>query len=532
MRIPLLFFYLLFLATLYGLARRWLSPFSAAVFGLSTLGWGLTAYFAALPSWYLMFFAGYGTFFLMKHIETGRMRWLFLAGISAGISICIKILGIYFIFAGMILLMYRESALCEPELQPGLNRFPWLILALKSTLAAAILLVLTAVLWRRLGVKEFLQFLFPASCVMLVPLISDSTSPPGIAKSRIRRLLNLEIIFLGGAAVPVILFAAYFLKQGALVSLYLDLFVLPLRRYDYAFFSLPPLGTTIMVLPVFILFWRSSLARPPSSRWMEACTYAALAALVIGGSYQWIYQGIWYSTRPLIPLISAYGCFWLLTKQAGTTLSWLNRQRLLLVLSTMACVSIIQFPDSFGIYFFYITSLMALAGVAVFQSFARRLHRIGTAIMAAYAIFGLLWVSRAEPGMAGESFLPRSCSTLLLPERAGLMVGQDDFLLYEKLVRKIQEHSAGSDYIYAGPDCPQVYFLSSKKNPTRFFYDFFSPEKARDEIILKTIRGRNIKVVVLNTSPGFSRPITKEFYDAIAHHFEHHEDVNQFRIFW
>src|SRR5437868_3576889 len=60
MRIPLLGFYLVFLAAFYFVARRWFSPAYAALLGLGSLGWGVVASFVALPSWYLSFFAGFG----------------------------------------------------------------------------------------------------------------------------------------------------------------------------------------------------------------------------------------------------------------------------------------------------------------------------------------------------------------------------------------------------------------------------------------------------------------------------------------
>ena len=533
MRIPLLCFYLLFLAALYVLARRWLTPAYAGLFGLTCLGWGLPAYFAALPSWYLSFFAGYGTFFLMKHAESGQKRWLFAAGIIGGISMCFKILGIYFVMAGVVFLMYRECILARSE--PGTINSPphhFLTLVLKSLIAVLIFSCLTAVLWKRLGLKEFIHFLLPGALLMAVPAALDFSPRNKASGARLPRLLSLELSFLGGVAVPLTLFVLAFWKAHALSALWTGLFILPQRRYAFAFYALPPAWTTLTVLPIAILFWRCSLRRPDIPVWHEALLSAAMLFFALGGMKPQIYHAVWFTLRPLVPLLAIVGTLWLTDSKVATRLSELQRQRLSLVLTVMAFVSLIQFPDSFGGYFFYTAPFVALAGMAMFQSCAKRLRNLGTSVMLAYGVFGFLWVARGEPGLAGELYVPRMISETLLPERADLKIGKREYWMYETLVREIQVRSAGADYIYAGPDCPEVYFLSGKKNPTRIFYEFFVPEHETTEIILKAIHDGNVKVVVLNARPGFSRRVSKELYLAIAQRFPNHDDIDKFRLFW
>ena len=61
---------------------------------------------------------------------------------------------------------------------------------------------------------------------------------------------------------------------------------------------------------------------------------------------------------------------------------------------------------------------------------------------------------------------------MLSPDRGGLRVGAEEQDEYERLVAELRAH-ASSGYMYATPDCPEVYFLSGLRNPTRTFFDFF-----------------------------------------------------------
>ena len=114
--------------------------------------------------------------------------------------------------------------------------------------------------------------------------------------------------------------------------------------------------------------------------------------------------------------------------------------------------------------------------------------------------------------------------TLDLP-RGGIKipaVGHDEI---KPTIDYLQQHSQPDEYILAGPDCPQFYFLANRKNPTPQFYDLFQAsvirgwESERDytttvEQELKiAIHNHNIKLVVIHTTPEFSQPYSSEFID-------------------
>src|SRR5687767_13953379 len=111
LRLVLFLFFLAFVAALYGIARRLVNPAAAVLVTLLGVVWSLPNYFASLPSWYNLFFATFGVLALTRHLETGRPRWLFLAGLFAGASILFKIVGLYFIAAALLFLAFRETTL-------------------------------------------------------------------------------------------------------------------------------------------------------------------------------------------------------------------------------------------------------------------------------------------------------------------------------------------------------------------------------------------------------------------------------------
>ena len=97
-------------------------------------------------------------------------------------------------------------------------------------------------------------------------------------------------------------------------------------------------------------------------------------------------------------------------------------------------------------------------------------------LVAAVFCFYLLYVMlEVTPGWhypMGLRYLPETQSAkLTLPRAGGLRVFPESARTYEELGVLLSQHGSGK-YIYATPDCPEVYFLYSFRNPTRTLYDF------------------------------------------------------------
>ncbi len=103
--------FLLFVPAVYAIAVRMVSPVIAGLVTLLLVAWSVPNYFASLPSWYNLFLATFGVLAVLRHVDTGKSSWLFVAGLCGGLSILIKIVGLYYVAAAFFFLIYREQLL-------------------------------------------------------------------------------------------------------------------------------------------------------------------------------------------------------------------------------------------------------------------------------------------------------------------------------------------------------------------------------------------------------------------------------------
>ena len=111
LRYAFLLAFLAFVPLVFAIARRALSPWLAAAVTFTCVAWTVPNYFASMPSWYNLFLAALGAWALLRHIESGRLSWVFLAGIAAGLSVLVKIIGLYDVAAVLLFLAWREQTL-------------------------------------------------------------------------------------------------------------------------------------------------------------------------------------------------------------------------------------------------------------------------------------------------------------------------------------------------------------------------------------------------------------------------------------
>src|SRR5215469_2408275 len=102
MRLVLLIFFVPWVPAVFYAASRFGSAYSAAAVTLLAVAWSVPNNPTPMPSWYNLFFATFGVAALLRHLEAGTRRWLFIAGISGGLSFLVKITAAYFM-AGALL---------------------------------------------------------------------------------------------------------------------------------------------------------------------------------------------------------------------------------------------------------------------------------------------------------------------------------------------------------------------------------------------------------------------------------------------
>ena len=113
-------FVLAWVPAVFWIASRSARAPAAALVTAAAVTWSVPNYFSGMPSWYNLFFATFGIAALMRHLETGRARWLVAAGLAGGCSFLVKSAGLYYIAGAVLFLVAYEVELSRPAVPlPG-----------------------------------------------------------------------------------------------------------------------------------------------------------------------------------------------------------------------------------------------------------------------------------------------------------------------------------------------------------------------------------------------------------------------------
>ena len=532
MRYVLFAFFVAWVPAVFYIASRFLSDYLAAAVTLLAVAWSVPNYAAAVPSWYNLFFAVFGTAALLRYLETNSRRWLFAAGFCAGLSILAKIAGLFFVAGVLLFFLFREQNSAAPTRHSLAKRGRFFSLLIVFGLSTFVLLLFLLV--RQIPrASEYIHFVLPglALAVMLVRRELFGAGAPN--KRRIAGLSGMLFPFTAGVAAPVLVFLMPFFRSHSLPVLFNGIFVLPAKRFGAAGF---PTQTWITLLPIlclaaFILF---AFCVSDTTRLILGIVLAVGLAgvLVASMKYPLACEAGWYLLAPATPLIVLAGAIMLGSNHVAVNLAPVHQQRLMLLFSVTAMSSLVQFPFSAPIYFCYVAPLTILAATALLASTPQSPRLILGALAAFYLLFGVLIVTPSFIYTMGYSYTPDlQTLQLALPRAGGIRIDPGEAQLYQRMIPLIQAHAIG-EYMYAAPDCPEVYFLSGLQNPTRTLFDFFDDPTDRTERILSALENRHVNVVAIKRWPSFSRPMSNDLERAIEERFPHSTDVGLFVIRW
>jgi hypothetical protein len=97
---------------------------------------------------------------------------------------------------------------------------------------------------------------------------------------------------------------------------------------------------------------------------------------------------------------------------------------------------------------------------------------------------------------------------------------------FADLIHFLQQHSPNG-LMYAGNDCPELYFLSGLKNATR------DDGGAPAEEVLQALQSDDLKLVVINEAPFFpSAKMGPEVRAEVARKFPNSSQFGIFHVFW
>ncbi len=522
-RVVLLAFSLLFVVAFYRLATRFAEAPLAALLTLVAFFWSLPNYFAGLPSWYNLFFSVFGALALVKYLEDENRSWLFAAGLCGGLSFLFKLSGLFYVAAALLVLVYREQATAgEGEPKRG-RMYSFFTVACLTVFVAGLAVVVT----RKMAASALFYFVFPAFVLALVVAIAELRRE---TSGRWRQLFVPGAVFLAGVAVPVGIFLWPYAVTGGLGDFWSGVFVAPGKRLDFAMIAPPALSSLVAVVPVAALFFLRS------RRFENVLLLPAVLLLGAGavfGSHPWVYTAIWSSLRPLVPLAAVVGGV-LLVRATG--LSALHRQQLFLVLAMGVMFSLVQFPYAHGIYFCYASPWVVLMLAFLVRSQPRVPRRLFLCVLIFYCAFTVIWLNRGVERHFSDYYAYLEQETDMGIDRGGLRISLPMAYFYQQVTGIVREHSQEGSYIYATPDCPEVYFLSGRKNPTRSIYDFldddFADPAERTRRILARLEEHDVDLVVLNWWPAFSPRIQGELAEALKARYPQSWQLSPFSVHW
>jgi hypothetical protein len=153
------------------------------------------------------------------------------------------------------------------------------------------------------------------------------------------------------------------------------------------------------------------------------------------------------------------------------------------------------------------------------------------AVVGFYLLFALL---RVNPGFIyhmGFDYFPDDQTEVLALDRGGIHVNARTGQQYEQLAATLRRHASGG-FIYATPDCPEVYFLAGLANPTRAIFEFLNDSPDRTARVLEALDRHQVRVVALNQQPQFSGAPPLELRTALSQRFPHSVVIGKFEVRW
>jgi hypothetical protein len=505
---------LLWVPVLYEICVRFTKPWAAGLVVVTAVAWSVPYYPLGMASWYVLFLASAGMLALLVFIERRRRRWLVAAGLAAGAACAIKITGLYFIGAALLVFVFLEQDASRVESRPRLGVYAWLIVAASVLFAAAV-----AVLVRSQGIDAVVAYVVPNAAVAGLLIWRELADGHAGGSVRVRRYLGLALPFLLGVAVPVAAFVAPYVWSGAVGALVNGVFVVPTRRLTVWWAPPFPTITTLAAVPVAAML--GLFSRSPRVRWLIGV--AAVVVLVATGALlpyadaasrtplAIMSRVVRDALHGLVPVLTVVGAV-VLARGRGSA-------AVLVVVSVLATGGLVMFPYAQDVYFHFVMPLIVLAAVALAQP--------GWGSAAVGVVFLGYAVAQHSLGIMG----PAARMVRLDIPRGGPMVTPGTNAMYQRLVAVVGAHAHGR-YIYATPDCPDVYFLTGFANPTPTTYEAFDPPADRARAIPALLDRDSVDVAVISRRRYVSGPIDPALASALDQQFPRADTVGWYVVRW
>jgi hypothetical protein len=324
-----------------------------------------------------------------------------------------------------------------------------------------------------------------------------------------------------------------YILSSSLGDLWRGVLVTPQGRVQGVRYDLPPQWITLVPSLAYgiVVFPYTNIERRRFKAEYLVAFIAGLSAMVLMSAELIPYQGVWNLARHLNIVAVAAGAGLVNRAMQSDWPMSTALQRALLLVTVMAFTSLTEFPFAHPIYFVYTAPIVALTLLPVVRAETPARQRLHGVVAALLILFAVVRLNRQYVHQVGIYPARRYTVASSQVPRSGLRVAAPEQEVYTRVLDLVAAHARGR-YVYAAPDCPEVYFLSGLRNPTRTFYELFDrPAMTADET-LALIDRHGITVVVIDMVPEFSPGLDARTLDALAARFPRSAAAGKFIVRW
>lgn len=129
---------------------------------------------------------------------------------------------------------------------------------------------------------------------------------------------------------------------------------------------------------------------------------------------------------------------------------------------------------------------------------------------------------RAAPDLGNDGSLMRS----------SLKIQPDDRVGYAELIRLIESETKPGETIFALPSSAELYFLSGRENPFRFYNSALGIRTDRElQLVINTIVNRPPKLVMYKPSDKYNTPYSKEIMTLVGQRYAYLGKMHGFEVY-
>ena len=519
LRIAMIPFFVAFVAATFFIAKRLTSSLIAGLLTVTTVIWTVPTYPAAMPSWYNLYLAVVGVWMVTKWLETRQDRWIVIAGVMGGLSILVKIVGVYFVLGVLLFLAFctgwGDAGRPEWSLAETIRR------AVVRALAVVTLLFVLWTLAPRLGWAEFVTLVVPVIAAVGVLIIAPGRG----SHSRDTAAIRAGTLFLAGVFAPIAVFAVPYLATGSLDAVLRDILQSSHLRYTYA--AGPPLAPKWAFAAVPLAL--AAVLPRLRMRWRHAAAVVAAVAFGLAALSHYVDLFFMNPLRELLVLLAPAAAV-ILVRAVRQRSVGNDMELLALLLFVAVFMALIQFPFGAALYFQYVLPLVVLTALAFLRVTRTTRSAVGVAVVVAYLVVGLVHL---QPGLRGLWRDATGKTRLAAPDprRGRILIPAAEAATYREVTRILKAHAHGGSTI-AGPDAPEIYFLADLRNPTPMIYDFLTSERARDRYIRTAVARDHITAIVVNSFPRFSPLYDPRLLAQLKRDFPHDTAIGHYDVRW